>query len=668
MKFFYQIILFLTFNIYSTVTYSDTDSNANLFGSWPDIRDVVISPDGKYVGVVQTVESQGIVKILDLDKGSLVSIHDFGKKGSISRFFWATNERLVFSVTRPSTRTTENWGLGQLVAANIDGKNTRLIAGWGTDEDRKGVRNRAKTDPNRGAYVVHRLPNDKNHIIVNFFDNAGFNDLAKLNINNGKVTYITGSPVIYPSWVLNDKGDLMGVWSSDLENRAEIYLYKPNLPKGSLESRECIKASNCYIPAIKEDNKKPGWVFFKDFDFPKAASIEGFKPNGKMMVVEHMDQDTLGLYEYDLLSNSYELIYRHPDVDITGIKSSRDDGPYGIRIDDGKPEYLYLSEPNKVKDLDLKFFNAFPNSMTVLTSRSDDYTKAVGVVSADNNPGIYYLIDTQKNLITPLGRYWSKTSYDALAKSDVINFKNRHGDNIQSYFTKAVGRQNAPTIVYPHGGPWARDWWGFDPEVQFLAAEGFNVLQNNIRGSSGYGLKHMTEVYGNFDTVLEDMFDSIENLHNEGLLDKNNVCVYGASYGGYAATQGPMMRPDLFKCAISEAGLYDINAQYTSGDIRWGRGGKKFLEATFGDGKEADTQSPVNYVNRLKTPFMIIHGEKDIRTPYKEAQTFMKKLDKAGIKYEKMIIAKETHGFSREENRIEKMKRISAFFNKYLDS
>ena len=128
------------------------------------------------------------------------------------------------------------------------------------------------------------------------------------------------------------------------------------------------------------------------------------------------------------------------------------------------------------------------------------------------------------------------------------------------------------------------------------------------------------------------------------------------------------MRPDLFKCAVSEAGLYDINAQYTSGDIRWGRGGKKFLEATFGDGKEADTQSPVNYVSKLVTPFMIIHGEKDIRTPYKEAQTFMKALDKVGIKYEKMIIEKETHGFSKEENRIEKLKRISAFFRKHLET
>ena len=97
----------------------------------------------------------------------------------------------------------------------------------------------------------------------------------------------------------------------------------------------------------------------------------------------------------------------------------------------------------------------------------------------------------------------------------------------------------------------------------------------------------MKEVYGNFDTVLEDMFDSIEYLHSKGEIDKDNVCVYGGSYGGYAATQGPMMRPDLFRCAVSEAGLYDINAQYTSGDIRWARGGKKFLEATFGDGEEA---------------------------------------------------------------------------------
>ena len=669
MKFYIKVALFISLFNLSNITSANTDENAELFGSLPDIYDVLISPNGKYIGVQQKTDETIIVKIIDLNKSALVNVHDFGAKGRISSFFWATDDRLVFSVNRPDTRSTANFNTGQLVAADIDGKNTRLIAGFGSAPDHlQGRRNRPKSNPERPASIVHRLPDDDKHILVNFFDNAGFNDLAKLNIVNGKVTFITRSPVIYPNWVFNSKGDLMGVSSSNLENTSEIFLFKPNLPAGSLSSRSCEDEVDCYIPPIREDNKMPGWVFFKDFEFPKSASIEGFTKNGTMMVTEFMEEDTSGLYEYDLRKNTYELIYRHPRVDITGVATSIDDGPYGIRIDDGKPEYLYLSEPNRLKDLHLQFYNAFPGSKTSLTSRSNDYSRAIGYVSADNNPGIYYLLDVKNNQISPLGRYWSKTSYSSLAKMEVFDFNNKHGDLIQSYFTKAVGEKDAPTIIMPHGGPWARDMWGFDPEVQFLAAEGFNVIQNNIRGSSGYGLKHMKEVYGNFDTVLEDMFDSLEYFDDKGLIDINNVCIYGGSYGGYASTQGPMMRPDLFKCAVSEAGLYDINAQYKSGDIRWARGGKKFLQATFGDGDEAITQSPVNYVNKLKTPFMIIHGGKDIRTPYKEAVTFMKELDKRGIEYEKMIVEKEGHGFSKEENRIEKMKRISAFFNKYLDT
>ena len=476
--------------------------------------------------------------------------------------------------------------------------------------------------------------------------------MAELDINNGKVSYVTTSPVIYPNWIFNNEGKLMGVSSSTLENNSEIFLFKPNLPKGSLSSRQCSQKQNCYVPPIREDNKRPGWVFFKDFEFPKGASIEGFTPNGKMMVTEYMDENTSGLYEYDLKENTYELIFRDSRVDITAVASSLDDGPYGIRLDNGKPEYLYLSEPNRLKNLHLKFYEAFPAQEIMITSYSKDYSRAVGIVMADVNPGTYYLMDMEKNQISPLGRYWSKTSYDSLAEMKVINFKNRYGDEIQSYFTEAVGKKNAPTIVMPHGGPWARDYWRFHPEVQFLAAEGFNVLQNNIRGSTGYGLEHTAHVYGNFANVLTDMFDSIEHLDSEGVIDKNNVCVYGGSYGGYAATQGPMMRPDLFKCAISEAGLYDINAQYSSGDIKMMRGGRKFLEDAFGDGEKAEDMSPINYAYKLKTPYMLIHGKKDVRTPYKEAEAFMKAMDKNGIKYEKMIIEKETHGFSKEENRI----------------
>jgi len=669
MKYIFNFFLFTYFSFVSLAITSDTESNAKLFGSLPDVSNVKISPNGKFVGVQQRTEETIVVKIIDLDNAQLLSIHNFGSKGQITDFFWATDKRLVFTVARENSRNTEIYNVGQLVAANIDGKRTKLIAGFGSAPDsRQGVRNRDRTNPDRPAIIVHRLPKDSNKILVSFFDNAGFNELAELDINNGKVSYVTTSPVIYPNWIFNNEGKLMGVSSSTLENNSEIFLFKPNLPQGSLSSRQCSQKQNCYVPPIREDNKRPGWVFFKDFEFPKGASIEGFTPNGKMMVTEYMDENTSGLYEYDLKENTYELIFRDSRVDITAVASSLDDGPYGIRLDNGKPEYLYLSEPNRLKDLHLRFYEAFPAQKTTITSYSKDYSRAVGIVMADVNPGTYYLMDMEKNQISPLGRYWSKTSYDSLAEMKVINFKNRYGDEIQSYFTEAVGKKNAPTIVMPHGGPWARDYWGFHPEVQFLAAEGFNVLQNNIRGSSGYGLEHTAHVYGNFANVLTDMFDSIEHLDSEGVIDKNNVCVYGGSYGGYAATQGPMMRPDLFKCAISEAGLYDINAQYSSGDIKMMRGGRKFLEDTFGDGEKAEDMSPINYAYKLKTPYMLIHGKKDVRTPYKEAEAFMKAMDKNGIKYEKMIIEKETHGFSKEENRIEKMKRISAFFRKHLDT
>lgn len=669
MKYIFNFFLFTYFSFISLAITSDTESNAKLFGSLPDVSNVKISPNGKFVGVQQRTEETIVVKIIDLDNAQLLSIHNFGSKGQITDFFWATDKRLVFTVARENSRNTEIYNVGQLVAANIDGKRTKLIAGFGSAPDsRQGVRNRDRTNPDRPAIIVHRLPKDSNKILVSFFDNAGFNELAELDINNGKVSYVTTSPVIYPNWIFNNEGKLMGVSSSTLENNSEIFLFKPNLPQGSLSSRQCSQKQNCYVPPIREDNKRPGWVFFKDFEFPKGASIEGFTPNGKMMVTEYMDENTSGLYEYDLKENTYELIFRDSRVDITAVASSLDDGPYGIRLDNGKPEYLYLSEPNRLKNLHLKFYEAFPAQKTTITSYSKDYSRAVGIVMADVNPGTYYLMDMEKNQISPLGRYWSKTSYDSLAEMKVINFKNRYGDEIQSYFTEAVGKKNAPTIVMPHGGPWARDYWGFHPEVQFLAAEGFNVLQNNIRGSSGYGLEHTAHVYGNFANVLTDMFDSIEHLDSEGVIDKNNVCVYGGSYGGYAATQGPMMRPDLFKCAISEAGLYDINAQYSSGDIKMMRGGRKFLEDTFGDGEKAEDMSPINYAYKLKTPYMLIHGKKDVRTPYKEAEAFMKAMDKNGIKYEKMIIEKETHGFSKEENRIEKMKRISAFFRKHLET
>jgi dipeptidyl aminopeptidase/acylaminoacyl peptidase len=381
---------------------------------------------------------------------------------------------------------------------------------------------------------------------------------------------------------------------------------------------------------------------------------------------EYRDKDTSGLYEYNLRTKEVELIFRDEKVDIAGYMGA-EGRLYGLMLMDGYPEYLLLDTDNPVKDIALKAYKAFPNQFVSIYSYSDDFNKAIISVGGDTNPGTFYLLDQKKNQIVIIGKFWSKTSYAGLAKMEVIDFKTKDGTNVQTHFTKSLKGENSPTVIHPHGGPWARDDWGFNPTVQFLAAEGFNVIQMNIRGSSGYGMAHMMHVYKNFDGALTDMFEGIEYYHDKGLIDKDRVCVFGVSYGGYASTQGPMMRPDLFKCAVSEAGLYDIEAQYTSGDIRKGFGGKSFLEYTFGYGSKAQEQSPIEHVRKLKTPFLLIHGEKDQRTPYKEAVSFMEAMDKAGIEYEKLIIEKEEHGFSDPVNRKRKLEVLVSFLNKHLN-
>ena len=311
---------------------------------------------------------------------------------------------------------------------------------------------------------------------------------------------------------------------------------------------------------------------------------------------------------------------------------------------------------------------SYPYEQFFVTSSSEDKKKLIVYMTSDINPGTYFLYDRDQSKFTPLARSWSKIDYQDLNQMIAYDFNNRDGVPIQAFLTQAKNKSNKKTIIYPHGGPWARDYWGFEPTAQFLAENNFNVIQMNIRGSSGYGYEFGAEVFGNFEEVLEDIYDGIEFFDAEGLIDKNNLCIYGISYGGYAATMAPINRPDLFKCAASDAGLYDMEAQYKRGDIRRSRGGKVFLDRAFKgkDGKLDPSQSPINRVSEMRVPFFLLHGKKDIRTPYKDAELFMQEMDRNNISYEKMIITKEEHGFSNEENREASMERLLKFFNKYL--
>jgi dipeptidyl aminopeptidase/acylaminoacyl peptidase len=221
-----------------------------------------------------------------------------------------------------------------------------------------------------------------------------------------------------------------------------------------------------------------------------------------------------------------------------------------------------------------------------------------------------------------------------------------------------------PLVLMPHGGPHGpRDYWGFDPYVQVLATHGFAVLQVNFRGSGGYGPHFeklgFREWPGN---MQNDLTDSVAWAVKEGIADPRRICIYGWSYGGYAALMSAVKEPDLYACSVPAAGVYDLDIQYEESDFtRYTTWGKKYLDRVIGP-TEADrrTASPISYLDKLKTPLFIVHGEADERVPVENARELKAALEKRGTKFEYMEKKHEGHGFFKEENR-------TAFFIALLD-
>jgi acylaminoacyl-peptidase len=224
-------------------------------------------------------------------------------------------------------------------------------------------------------------------------------------------------------------------------------------------------------------------------------------------------------------------------------------------------------------------------------------------------------------------------------------------------------------VVLPHGGPHGvRDYWAFSPDVQVLASRGYAVLQVNYRGSGGYGRDFLYAGYGKWGTLMQDdLTDATLWAIDAGIAHRDRVCIYGASYGGYAAMMGVVREPDLYQCAIAYVGVYDLELMFEKGDIPDRDTGVTFLKEAVGeDEQDLRSRSPVHNLHRLKAPVFIVHGGEDFRVDVEHAYRLRDRLDELGKPYEWMLKEKEAHGFYRPENRLELYERMLAFLGKYI--
>ena len=246
-------------------------------------------------------------------------------------------------------------------------------------------------------------------------------------------------------------------------------------------------------------------------------------------------------------------------------------------------------------------------------------------------------------------RPWVKP--DSMAEMSAFHIPASDGFRIHGYITMPPNAQPGtppPLVVLPHGGPHSvRNQWRFDPEAQLLAHEGFAVLQVNYRGSGGYGLAYEKAGYRKWgDRVVQDIIDATRFAVRKGFGDPKRICIYGASFGGYAAIQSSVLAPDLFRCAAGYSGIYDLNLLTRIGDISLRRLGRGYVRTVVGEDSEALAKaSPVKHADLIAARVFLIHGSKDERAPIRHAESLRDALTARGNAPEWLVESKEGHGF-----------------------
>lgn len=611
----------------------------------PSYYNVKLSPDGKKLAATVIVDDR--VGMITMDTRTLEVIG--GLRPTMYEpwdFYWANNKRLVVEVAQRKGWREDRVSYGELYAMNYDGSGGELIYGYRAGEVTSGTRIKKKQTRRAWGSVIDPLVHDKKHILINSqpISSSGSRipTVVRLDVRTGVTKEVIRAPVVYPHYLTDVEGVVRIAAGKDENNVLKAY------------SREADGDWQAIADEIVGTE-------FRPLAFDRGEQVLKFLGN--------TDSDRLAYYKLDLKSGEYEKIYENRNVDITSAQMSAGDREViALRIDPGYSGYLMVNKTLPEAKLFKSLLAEYAGLRVNLSSLSKDGKTAIVFVQSDVYPGSYFLYrDGELRFL--FNKYPDLKSH-MLVESEPVEIPNREGVNLGGYLTRA-SKNRGSLVVMVHGGPHGiRDYWAFNPEVQMLVAEGIHVLQVNYRGSGGYGHSFERAGYREWGRGIQnDILDATLWAVDENIADPDRICIMGGSFGAYSAVQSASLEPDLFRCVVAVAGVYDLPMMYKKGDIPRQYLGKAYLEEVLGDDlDELAAYSPVNHVGRLKADLLIVHGEEDERTPIEQAEALMSALEKAGIPFESHIEGKEGHGILKESNRLVYFDLVSRFLNRHLSA
>ena len=619
----------------------------------PDFSAPKISPDGKHVAAIVRGAKRDTLAVIDLETKKMQPVTNFAD-ADVIEFHWVNKQRLVFN----TADVNKPWASAELYgwhAVDIDG--TRL----------------EEVGPSR--------PDDKR--FIGYIPRSYIRFLAADPAGGSEILIEVRTPVFLQRTRLEDQ---VTVWRWDtLTARRVEDLGRPEVPGArawTIDQRGVVRMARTYHEGrerilYREASDAP-WRELEDAEEGELRFHPiGFDYDDKTLYVSaYGDEDKRAIYRYDLERNRLgERVARHPDVDLFTLVFNRARrGLVGVSYSAERRGMVWTDE--QMARAQQAVDRALPGTANELVPAEDNPNRILVRSFSDVAPTAYYFYDAEKRAMTrfPSSRPWIKPA--EMSERKFVRYKARDGLEIPAYLTvpKGSSGKNLPLVVDIHGGPWTyKQSWGFDPDAQFLASRGYAVLQPDFRGTYGYGKRHYKSSFGQWGfTMQDDITDGVQWLVAQGIADKDRVCLYGTSYGGYSALWGLMKTPELYRCGVAGFALTDIAFYFDFNRWDWSRavwasyGAQKMIGDPSRDAEKFRSVSPVAQAARLKAPVFLAFGGDDQRVPIKNGNALRAALDEHGKKYEWRVYQNEGHGFGAEKNRFDFYRKVDAFLRQNL--
>ncbi len=589
----------------------------------PETAAFNISPNGKKLAFMKPWERRMNVYIRDIESGEEKRITSATER-DVAGFFWKGSDRIVYMQDKGGD---ENF---HVYITDSEGAVSRDLTPF------DGVK----------AGVVDDLEEDPKHMLLNMNKlNPEVFDVYRCDLDTGELTLIAENPGNITGWLTDHDGRLRAAYETDGVNCSVLYRASEDKPFEKLITTN-----------------------FKETFIPLMFNYD----NKKMYIASNLERDKTAIFAFDPDANkTEELIFEHPDVDVASLISSKKRKVITGAVYTTDRSYYHFFDAER-KELQDTLEALFPGKNVAVRQMDDEERRVIFSIYGDRTRGTTYLYDRETKKLDKLADLAPWLKEEHMAPMMPIQYKSRDGLTIHGYLTlpSGVASKDLPVVVNPHGGPSARDTWGFDSEAQFLANRGAAVLHVNFRGSTGYGKAFWQAGFKQWGRAMQDdITDGVHWLIEQGIADKNRVAIYGASYGGYAALAGAIFTPDLYACAVDYVGVSNIFTLLDSIPPYW----EPFREMEYEEighpekDKELLTAiSPVFHADKIRIPLLVAQGANDPRVKKAESDQIVEAVRKAGKDVVYIVKDNEGHGFHNEENRFDFYRAMEQFFRKHL--